>query len=205
MSTHEILIDKSKKISGTVKEIAILLRKAPYFYSMSQIAIKLGQTRANVSRVLQGTKYAGRLVKKRVVLTKEMFLDRTDEELATQYSLPLTAVEARRRVLKIRMRKRINLAYRQKLLAHVLFGDNYLPGENFEVAMNLLVKKVFSLENQRRLIMDFYFKETRTNPTEKVYRHDLRKRLKDYVSRHIDMQGLTQLINKKVLVKKTDV
>jgi hypothetical protein len=163
------------RLEGDSKTLAITLRKPPYSYTMTKIARLLGQTRSNVSLVLQGTGYEGRIKK------------------------AIKPVDKRGGVRAIH---RPNLSYRQRLLVNALFGSGYGPGPEFESVFRSVINKIFRTELQRRLLLNFYFGDRKTRgPTEKTYRATLRQKLKNFWMNKLE-GNFSILVEKNVLIKK---
>ncbi len=125
----------------------------------------------------------------------------TDEVIATKYGVSVLSIFNQRKRLGIKLPRKINLDYRQRLLVEVLFGEGYKPGERLEDVIKLLVKKIFTLRNQEDMILDFYFGGSVSSPTHKVYRHQLRQRMKKYVRMNVTKVDIKKFIKQGVLVK----
>lgn len=198
---HTIELENGKILVGTTKDLAITLRRLPYTYTMTRIAEILGQTRSNISLALKGTAYGGKL-KRRIVVTRNMFRNMRDEEIAEKLSITVLSVATRRRRMKLKSLQKPNLGYRQRLLCQTLFGANYLPSSNFDDIIERLTDKVFQLTNQRNLIMNFYFNGSHSTNTHKVYRHNLRHRMKKYVDENITDEDITYFLMNDILKLK---
>jgi len=197
---HTIELENGKILAGTTKDLAITLRRPPYTYTMTYIAAMLGQTRANISLALKGTAYGGKL-KRRTVITRSMFRTMRDEDIAKRLGVTVLSVATRRRRMGIKPPQKPNLMYRQRLLCQTLFGRKYLPGLNFDVVIKRLIDKVFQLTNQQNLIMNFYFDGSFSTNTHKVYRHNLRQRMKRYVAENITQEDIQYLLVNNILIK----
>lgn len=197
---HTIELEGGKVLAGTTRDLAITLRRPPYSYTMTRIGEMLGQSRANISLALKGSGYSGKL-KKRIVITRNMYRTMRDEEIAEKLGVTVLSVATRRRSMKIKSPLKPNLPYRQRLLCQILFGEQYLPGLNFDVVIKRLINKVFRLTNQQNLIMDFYFKGSFSTNTYKVYRHNLRQRMKQYVADNITNEDITLFVTKSILIE----
>jgi len=205
MAQHTIKIGE-EILEGETKELAIMLRQAPYDCTMTQIGDLLGQSRANISLVLSGTEYAGRKVNSVPVISLDTLRVMRDEEILEKYpTLSKSALGLMRDKTGIkhpRKLEKINLEYRQRLLVEALFGAGYLPDLQFEEVMQNLVEKLFTVQNQIDVIMNFYFDETLDTPTQKVYRHNLKQRIKKYVESNMKKGDIKKLVQQGVLIKK---
>lgn len=200
MTDHTINIG-GKMLKGTTKEIAIILRKEPFEFTMTQIANMLGQTRSSISFALRKTGYGGRMVQKYPSIKSSDFQIMTDEAIAEKFEVSILSVANQRKQLCIKLPRKINLEYRQRLLVEVLFGKGYKPGKRLEDVIKLLVDKLFTIQNQRDMILDFYFGGSASSATHKVYRHLLRQRLKKYICMHITERDIKKFIRQGVLIK----
>lgn len=197
---HTIELENGKILVGTTKDLAITLRRPPYTYTMTYIAQILGQTRSNISLALKGTAYGGKL-KRRTVITRNMFRNMRDEDIAEKLSITVLSVATRRRMLGIKSPQKANLVYRQRLLSEALFGAKYVPGLKFKLVVKLLIDKVFKLTNQKDLILGFYFEGVSSTNTHKVYRHNLRQRMRKYVEENITEEDIKYFVDNKILIE----
>lgn len=200
-NTHTVRIG-DLDLTGTTKEIAIVLRQEPYFLSMGKIADLIGQTRSNIHRVLKDTPYAGRLSNTVPVLDKSIFQTLRDEEIVTKFNVPLTHVIDERRKLSIRTPTKINIKRRQTMLCEIIFGDEFSPGVSFREIIQLLVDSLLKTTLQRGLIMNFYFEGAVSSNSDKVYRHELRQQIKIYVGKVMKTGDMQKILNKGGVIKK---
>jgi len=200
MTDHTIRIGK-EVLKGNTKEVAMQLRAEPYQFTMTQIADMLEMTRSSVSFALRDTLYKGRMVQKRPNIGHKDFQTMNNDAIAKKFGVSLLSVVNQRKRLDITLPRKINLNYRQRLLVGVLFGEEYKPGKRLEDVIKLLVNKLFTIPNQRDMIIDFYFGGSVSSATHKVYRHQLRQRLKKYISMNITDSDIEKFIKQGVLVK----
>lgn len=201
MADHTIVLG-GKEVNGTTKDLAIMLRKVPYEFTMTQIAKILDQTRSNISLVLKDTKYSGKKLQKRPLIDYRDFQTMRDSEIVRKYGVSLLSVTVQRKKLSIRQPKIINLEYRKRLLSEILFGKDYVPGSNFEKVIRVLVNNLPLKQNQCDLIFDFYFEGSLSTKNQKIYRHQVRQKIVDFVGKNMKEGDIEKMVKEGVLVRR---
>ena len=166
-----------KEFEGNRNEIICRLRQEENLVQR-EIAELFGVTKSAISLVLIKAGLGGNLVYPELD-NKELFLEMSNEAIASEFNIPLYLVTAQRRKFKIKT-TRVNIGRRRAELARFLFGEEYAPGPLFFSSVRTLAQTMLT-PRRAALIVDFLKGRLDKAPYERVYRSDARAQLKELV------------------------
>jgi len=168
---------QGKTFEGNRNEIICRLRQEENLVQR-EIAELFGVTKSAISLVLIKAGLGGNLVYPELD-SKELFLEMSNEAIASEFNIPLYLVKAQRRKFKIKT-SRVNIGRRRADLAKFLFGEEYEPGPLFFSGIRILAQTMLTTR-RAALIVDFLKGRLDKAPYERVYRSDARAQLKEIV------------------------
>lgn len=135
----------------SLKQLVAKMRKSPLRLTMEEIGGAVGVSRARVGQILKEAGFEG-CHEYPELDDPDIYIQRTDWEIAEDLRIKESKVAAARRLLGIRRRKPVDMVSRQKGLSEYMFG--HLPGKNFsELVIEL--SKILPAK-QASLIRQFY-------------------------------------------------
>lgn len=191
MQQKTTLFHNDKILTGTPRELAMVLRQPPYRFAMSKIGKLLGMTRQNVSLMLQGTPYGGPLEYPELEDLK-FFEGKTDEEMAGALGVGVTRVKLARQALQIPpFNHPPQVSRRLHYLAQSIFGKNYVAGPKFEEFITPYIMDENILNGRlQELMINFYLKGMTETATSRSYRYDGRNKLSEAIMPNVSLPHL---------------
>lgn len=194
MKTSKIntIIIQNRQLTGTTYELALQLRDE-YRLTEQQIGDLLGVTKSCISYHLIKAGRRGPLkIDRYEFLTKDLFEQKTDEELSVIFDLPMVTVARVRRLRCVNRRQIISLSRRRANLCYKLFKAK--PGINFK---KFLEQLKFETKVQNDNFTNFYLLGKKDNPCLRAYR----SKITDILKVDIDKN---QLIKEGIIANDED-
>ena len=189
----------NKTIKGQRAEVFKKLRAEPYNLTYAEIGglpeVQLSKQR--VHKITQEHFDISGHVDYLSLYDKELYSNYTDEEISEMYKVSVYKVKKTRLELNIRRSKQYTtLPKRRDYLCNYIFGDKYLPGNNF---VTFIYSKTEHLPPKQQEIIEKYYLigEPYSNDTERSYCSRARVNLK----RIINGVNHKKLIKEEVIVE----